>query len=366
MRNLDTPCLILDEARMMRNVKRLQTRAANLGVALRPHLKTAKSIDVARRTVQGYSRATVSTVKEAEVFAASGLQDIIYAVGISPDKLPRIQRLREAGHDVQVLLDSVQQANACVTRGVPAFIEIDSDGHRGGLQPDDPKLVEIGKILHANECLKGVLTHAGESYGAAAAEDRIKFAAIERDAALAAARHLTAAEIPCPTVSVGSTPTAHAATDLDGVTELRAGVYMFFDLVMAGIGACKIEDIALSVLTTVIGHQSDRGWIICDAGWMALSQDRGTATQDIDQGYGLVCTLDGTLIPELMVKSANQEHGKIAIRDAASAELPSLPIGSKLRILPNHACATAAQHDHYNVLFSDGKPIAKWPRFNGW
>ncbi|MEP5730196.1 MAG: alanine racemase [Sulfitobacter sp.] len=351
---------------MMRNVERLQARAASLGVALRPHLKTAKSIDVARHTLQGYSRATVSTVKEAEMFAASGLQDIVYAVGISPDKLPRIQRLREAEHNVKVLLDSVQQANACVAHGVPAFIEIDSDGHRGGLRPDDATLVEIGKILHAKGCLEGVLTHAGESYGASEPEERAKFAEIERDAAVSAARHLTNAGISCPTVSVGSTPTAHAATNLDGVTELRAGVYMFFDLVMAGINACKKDDIALSVLTTVIGHQPDRGWIICDAGWMALSRDRGTATQDIDQGYGLVCTLDGTLIPELMVKFANQEHGTIAIRDGASAELPSLPIGTRLRILPNHACATAAQHDHYNVLFSDGKPMAKWPRFNGW
>jgi len=134
---------------------------------------------VARRTVQGYSRATVSTVKEAERFAASGLQDIVYAVGISPDKLPRIQRLRAAGHDVQVLLDSVKQANTCAAQGVPAFIEIDSDGHRGGLRPDDPKLVEIGKTLHANGCLKGVLTHAGESYGAPAPEDRIKFAEMD-------------------------------------------------------------------------------------------------------------------------------------------------------------------------------------------
>ena len=99
---------------------------------------------------------------------------------------------------------------------------------------------------------------------------------------------------------------------------------------------------------------------------MALSRDRGTAMQEIDQGYGLVCTLDGTLIPELIVKSANQEHGTIAVRDGASVKLPSLPIGTKLRILPNHACATAAQHDHYNVLFSDGKPMAEWPRFNGW
>ena len=149
-------------------------------------------------------------------------------------------------------------------------------------------------------------------------------------------------------VSVGSTPTAHFAEKLDGVTEVRAGVFVFFDLVMAGIGVCRVEDIALSVLATVNGHRADKGWTLIDAGWMAMSRDRGTAKQPLDQGYGLVCDLDGRPIPDLIVVDTHQEHGVIAHRSGGKA--PALPVGTRLRILPNHACATGAQHEGYNVV----------------
>ncbi|MCA0273818.1 MAG: DSD1 family PLP-dependent enzyme, partial [Proteobacteria bacterium] len=164
----------------------------------------------------------------------------------------------------------------------------------------------------------------------------------------------------------GSTPTAHAARNLDGVTELRAGVYVFFDLVMAGIGVCRPDDIALSVLTAVIGHQRAKGWILVDAGWMALSRDCGTAAQAVDQGYGLVCDAEGRIIPDLIVTVANQEHGIIARRPGSMAVLPDLPLGMLLRILPNHACATAAQHSSYNVIPAEGGPLKVWDRFSGW
>lgn len=108
--------------------------------------------------------------------------------------------------------------------------------------------------------------------------------------------------------------TAHFARDLTGVTEVRAGVYAFFDMVMAGIGVCAIDDIAISVQTTVIGHQKERGWIMVDSGWMALSRDRGSANQAINQGYGLVCDVEGRVLDDLIVASANQEHGVIALR----------------------------------------------------
>ncbi len=136
------------------------------------------------------------------------------------------------------------------------------------------------------------------------------------------------AALPCPVVSVGSTPTAHFARDLLGVTEIRAGVYVFFDLVMAGIGVCTLDDIALSVLTTVIGHQNERGWIIVDAGWMALSSDRGTKNQSIDQGYGIVCDVDGRALQDLIVTTTNQEHGVIALRPGSLAQSPLLPVGT--------------------------------------
>ncbi|MFT8244142.1 DSD1 family PLP-dependent enzyme [Roseomonas sp. BN140053] len=372
---LPTPQLVLDEARMLRNVARLRARLAPHGVSLRPHLKTVKSVEVARRVLAGGNGpATVSTLQEAEVFAAAGIPDILYAVGIAPGKLNRVLALRATGCDLSVILDSREQAEAVAAASraagdpIPVLIEIDSDGHRAGLRPDDPALPAIGRILHAGgAALRGVLTHAGESYGVSGDEAHAAFAERERAAAVRAAETLRAAGLPCPTVSVGSTPTAHAARNLDGVTEVRAGVYVFFDLVMAGIGVCSTDDIALSVLATVIGHQRERGWILVDAGWMAMSRDRGTATQAVDQGYGLVCDAEGRVLGDLVMSAASQEHGTLSLRPGSTKVLPELPVGTRLRILPNHACATAAQFGDYAVLPAEaGAPLARWSRFGGW
>ncbi|WP_235815528.1 alanine racemase [Cypionkella psychrotolerans] len=265
-----------------------------------------------------------------------------------------------------MILDRIEQASTAAQAGVPALIEIDSDGHRGGRRPDEPVLVEIGRILHAKDAQRGVMTHAGENYNVRGNAAHAEFAERERSAAVSAAHALRGAGLPCPVVSVGSTPTAHAARDLIGVTELRAGVYMFFDLVMTGIDVCTVDDIALSVLTTVIGHQQDKGWIMIDAGWMAISRDRGTAAQEVDQDYGVVCDADGRVIDDLIVSCANQEHGIISLRLGAKGPLPELVVGTHLGILPNHACATAAQYDRYNVLLSTGGALKVWHRFGGW
>lgn len=374
--SLPTPCLLLDEGRMRRNVARLRERLDALGVAARPHLKTAKSLEVARRVLSdgGTGPATVSTLKEAEVFAGAGVRDIVYAVGVAPQKLPRVLALRAAGCDLSVILDSREQAAAVAEASrqsgdpVPALVEIDSDGHRSGLLPDDPEVVAVGRVLTDGGAeLRGVLTHAGDSYGVVGAEALAAFAERERLAVVSAAEALRAAGLPCPVVSVGSTPTAHFARDLAGVTEVRAGVYVFFDLVMAGVGVCTTDDIALSVLTTVIGHRRERGWVIVDAGWMALSRDRGTASQRVDQGYGVVCDIEGRVLEDLIVEATNQEHGIVALRPGSGARLPELPVGTRLRVLPNHACATAAQFDAYEVLPLDGgATLARWPRFRGW
>ncbi len=373
--DLQTPCLILDEARMQRNISRLRDRAQGLGVVLRPHLKTAKSVDVARQLLEGGNGpATVSTLREAEIFAEAGVHDILYAVGIAPGKLGRVADIRAGGCDLTVILDSPEQAQAIAEftastgQVIPAMIEIDSDGHRGGLLPDDAALIKVAQVLaDAGGAFRGVLTHAGESYGAPGRAAQAEFAEKERAAVVQAAANLARAGLDCSVVSVGSTPTAHAAENLEGVSELRAGVFTFFDLVMAGIGVCDVDDIALSVLTTVIGHQREKGWILVDAGWMAMSRDRGTANQAVDQGYGLICGEDGKVLPDLVLSAANQEHGTITVRAGSGGKLPDLPVGTRLRVLPNHACATGAQHSRYNVVPAQaGQPLMQWERFSGW
>jgi D-serine deaminase-like pyridoxal phosphate-dependent protein len=360
---------------MQGNIRRLQVHLDKLRVASRPHLKTAKSVDIARQMLSdGYGAATVSTLKEAEIFAAAGIGDILYAVGITPQKLSRVLEIRATGCDLMVVLDSLDQAKAVCAASrqggdtIPVLIEIDSDGHRSGLSPNDPMLVDVGRVLiDGGAALRGVMTHAGESYKALGRQALAAFAEQERLAAVTAANPLRVASLPCPIVSVGATPTAHFARDLSGITEVRAGVYVFFDLVMAGIGVCSIEDIALSVLTTVIGHQRHRGWTIVDAGWMAMSSDRGTAKQAVDQGYGVVCDIEGNVLDDLIMISASQEHGILALRPGSSASFPELPIGTVLRILPNHACATASQFGEYQVIAADSRAgLIQWPRFQGW
>ncbi|MBP7340445.1 alanine racemase, partial [Niveispirillum sp.] len=302
---------------MDRNIARLRQRLDALGVSLRPHLKTAKSVDVARRVMgSAAGPATVSTLKEAEYFAAAGVRDMIYAVGIVPGKLGKVLQLRRKGVDIAVVLDTVEQAEAVAAasraagQAIPALIEIDCDGHRSGVLPGDAaSLLAIGRALADGAELRGVLTHAGASYGARTEQALIEAAAQERRAVVQAAETLRSAGHSCPVVSLGSTPTAHFATDLTGVTEVRAGVFVFFDLVMAGIGVCKVDDIALSVLATVIGHQREKGWILVDAGWMAMSQDRGTSKQPVSQGYGLVCDSSGRPYGDIILADANQEHG---------------------------------------------------------
>jgi D-serine deaminase-like pyridoxal phosphate-dependent protein len=373
--DLATPCLVLDADRMERNIARLRTRLDGLGVSLRPHLKTAKSVEVARRVMTSpVGPATVSTLKEAEQFVAAGVKDIIYAVGIVPAKLPQVLALRAQGADIAVVLDTVEQAQAVARASrnagtrIPALIEIDCDGHRSGVLPGDKqRLVEIGRALQDGAELRGVLTHAGGSYAARGAQALRQCAEAERRSVVDAAAILREAGLACPVLSVGSTPTAHHATQLDGVTEVRAGVFVFFDLVMAGIGVCQVEDIAVSVLATVIGHQRDKGWILVDAGWMAMSQDRGTSRQAVNQGYGLVCDAAGIPYADLIVGDANQEHGIITVRPGSNGVLPDLAIGDRVRILPNHACATSAQHRGYHVVRgTSGKVEAEWLRFGGW
>jgi D-serine deaminase-like pyridoxal phosphate-dependent protein len=374
----DTPFAALDVSRLDRNLARLRAHLDSLGVPLRLHVKTAKSVEVVSRAFAGgVGPITVSTLAEAELFAAAGYTDMVYAIGLAPAKLPRVLALRERGVDLAVLLDSVEQARAVADasrragHSIAALIEIDVDGHRAGRRPDDAAVVEIGQVLAAGAELRGVLTHAGESYKAETLEGQRRAAEVERDGVVRAAERLRSAGLPCPVVSVGSTPTAFAATDLTGVTEVRAGVYVFFDLVMAGLGVCALDDIALSVVTTVIGHQPDKGWAITDGGWMATSRDRGTAAQRVDQGYGLVADLDGKLLPDVVMVAASQEHGILAAREGSGAVLPDLPVGTRVRILPNHACATAAQHLVYQVVDEtspDGPTAvqATWPRLGGW
>ncbi|MCG3183953.1 MAG: D-threo-3-hydroxyaspartate dehydratase [Planctomycetes bacterium] len=343
-------------------------RAAGLGVKLRPHLKTAKSAEVARVATAGqFSGITVSTLAEARYFLAHGFADITYAVGLAPARIEEALALVRDGAKLNVLTDNSavaaelarRAAAASIPRPLGVLIEIDCGDGRGGVLPDAQELLKLAALLDApNLLLAGVLTHAGHSYGCGSAEAIAQVAEQERAAAALAAERLRGAGYTCETVSVGSTPTATHARDLRGVTEMRPGVYMFGDLDQVGLDSLPLERVAVSVLASVIGVYPDR--VLIDAGGLALSKDTSAQRHGTDIGYGLVMNVQGELLPGAHVAKANQEHG--IVRGLKAAIVP----GDRLRVLPNHICMTAAAHPGYYVVDAGTEVLARWPRVNGW
>lgn len=370
-----TPRLLLDEDRLKQNAARMRARCAQLDVALRPHLKTAKSVDVARIAAGGEcGPITVSTLAEAEYFAAAGWRDILYAATITPSKLARVHRIQsEHAALVLILLDDRKAAAAVANEAAmlggdfAVLIEVDCGEHRSGVAPASPEMVELAETIRAATPylrLEGVMTHAGHSYALDIPSDIAALAETERKAAVSSAEMLRAHGHTCATVSVGSTPTLLLAEHLSGVTEARAGIYLFWDLAQLSRGICAEADIAVSVVATVIGHQHSGPSLVLDAGALALSKDVGANRFMPDAGYGWVCnarTLER--FASLSVAMVHQEHGTVPVPDESWFE--RLPIGSLVRVIPNHACLTCAAYPAYDVL-RKGEAVDRWPRISGW
>lgn len=372
---LTTPRLILDADRLERNAARMRAHCDGLGVTLRPHLKTAKSIDVARIAADGgRGPITVSTLAEAEYFAAAGWRDILYSTAIAPAKLARADRIqRDHGARLLFVIDDREAAAAIGSEAAAlgarfgVLIEIDCGEHRSGVEPASDELAAIADAIGA--CapqleLMGVMAHAGHSYAFDDPAPIRALAEVERLAAVSSAELLRTRGHPCPIVSIGSTPTVLFAGHLHGVTEVRAGIYLFCDLSQLSRGVCAEDDLAVSVLATVIGHQRRGPSLILDAGALALSKDIGANRFMPDAGYGLVYDA-ATLKPlgSLAVSTVHQEHGNVPVPD--ESWFARLPIGSLVRILPNHACLTCAPYASYDVLRA-GQLSEQWPRIGGW
>jgi len=369
---LETPRLILDLDRLERNCAAMRARCDALGVALRPHLKTAKSVDVARIATNGAGGITVSTLKEAEHFASAGYRDILYAATIVPGKLAHAARIMEMGCDLLLVTDSpdvISTASRFATERkitLSFLIEIDCGEHRGGLPAGSPEIVALARAIAAAPGLRlrGVMTHAGHSYGPSDPAGVIPIAAAERDAAVNAAEAIRAAGLPCDIVSIGSTPTVLYADHLRGATEVRAGIYMLWDLAQLSRKVCHIDDIAVSVLTSVIGHNRAGRSLILDAGALALSKDIGANKYLPDAGYGYVCDVrTAARLGKLSVDFVHQEHGTVTLDD--ETWFARLPVGSLVRVLPNHACITCAGYEAFDVVRGE-QVVARFPRVNGW
>lgn len=355
---LDTPALLVDKAIMEQNIFEMMKKAQQAGVKLRPHTKTHRTPEVARRQVMaGAAGITVAKVGEAEVMAAYGLTDIFIANQIFGEQ--KFLRLREIHRKVKVAVgvDNREQIEGLSrvfgTEPVPldVLIEIETGEERTGVLPGEPALALARLIMETPGLkLRGLFSHEGHAYGASSPEAcRDIFRKSQQDT-LDSAHLLQTKGIAVDEVSIGSTPSLMHGEILPGITEIRPGTYVYMD---AAQGSC-IQDYskcALTVLATVISKPV-QGRVVVDAGVKALTAF--TRAQGIchTPGHGIVKEL-GT---DIRLKKLYDEHG-IIIGDEAYAKLE---IGEKISIIPNHACPTCNLYDKIYMV-ENGFVAAEWP-----
>jgi D-serine deaminase-like pyridoxal phosphate-dependent protein len=345
----------------------MRAKALVAGVVFRPHVKTHKTIEGARlQHGESDGPITVSTLAEAEFFAAAGFDDITWAVPLAP---PKLERCLGVAHTARlVLLVDHPAAVAALgefansrERDFDVMLKVDCGYHRAGVDPDARSSVELALSIARSTRLRlrGLLTHAGHSYHANGPDEIAAIAEAERGAVARLAATLEGEGVHGLTRSVGSTPTMSVAP-IEGVDEVRPGNYIFYDAFQAAIGSCRLSDCAAFVVATVIGVNAGRRECIVDAGALALSKDAGPVHVDPAFGYGVVCRLDGVPRSARLV-SLSQEHGIVRWSEAES--LPS--IGDRFRVVPNHSCLTAALYETYLVM-DGGAIVEEWRPCRGW
>ena len=356
-----TPAVLVDEARLDQNLRAMASRATGRGLALRPHAKTHKSVEIARRQLgHGAAGISVATLGEAETFADAGLAEVFVAYPLWVD-LDRAPRLRALAGRIRLMagvdsLASVHQLAEAV-RGhaeLRVLVEVDCGLRRSGVAPADAGQIAAA-AARAGLAVEGVFTFPGHSY---APGMPAQAAADEAAALSAAAGSLAAAGLPCPVRSGGSTPSAgqtirasQAASSGAGgqgggaVTELRPGVYAFNDAQQVILGSCTLDDVALSVLATVVSTPAPDRFVL-DAGAKVLGYDRPAWTP----GHGLL-----PAFPEATVTGLWEHHAV-----AATGTGPRPAVGDRVVVIPNHVCTTVNLVSELHVV-QDGQVTERWP-----
>lgn len=362
--NVETPAVLLDEARLTANLRAMQDRAQRHGVALRPHAKTHKSLEIGRRQVElGASGVTVATVDEAQVFIEGGFRSITVARPVvSPSKWDRLLSAAKAqGTDVCVVTDSkngIQVAGertAAHNQTAGLYLKIDVGLHRCGLLPEDPRIGALAGMIHdhVNLEFRGILSHAGHVYGSKSRTEAAEIAEEERRTMVAVRDALQSDGLPVRAVSVGATPAVLATECFEGISEIRPGNYVFLDLLPVRVGVARLSDVALSVLATVISR--NESYYVTDAGSKTLTSDTGVHGMTGNQGFGLAYPETEFLESdrEMIVEKVSEEHGMVRRNGV------DLAIGSKIRVVPVHSCPVANLSRSYTVLTPDG--LESWP-----
>lgn len=359
---IDTPQMLLDKGRLENNIQHISQLADAQNVKVRPHIKTHKSIEIFQlQQDAGAVGITASKTEEALTFIENGVKSVTVAYPLVVES--KLDRLIAASRDVdlRLIVDSfagVETISRVATRHnktVDIFLKIDVGLHRCGVTEDNPHLVELATAIDAAPGLHliGLLSHAGHVYGAPTADD-VRNSAREECHILNRVRDtLEANGLQISEVSVGSTPTVLASDTYDGITEIRPGNYAFMDRTPLRFSLIGLNQIALTVLATVVSANSD--YFIIDTGSKTLSTDQGAHGITGMEGFGLAYPLNrfGEQSGEMIIAKLSEEHGFVVRRDF------DLPIGAKIRVVPNHSCVVANLADTYAVV-ADDKIVDAW------
>jgi D-serine deaminase-like pyridoxal phosphate-dependent protein len=345
-----TPYIEVDEVRLDRNLAAMQARADRAGVRLRPHIKTHKSLEIARRQIAlGAVGLTAAKPSEARIFVEGSFPDITLAYPIvtaaSLDDLlesagSRGARIACVAADA-VGVAAVETAAARHRARLACYLKVDVGLGRVGVKPDDPNAVAMARLIADSPHLAfaGLLSHAGHVYAATGNDGIAAIAAREAQDLLSLRQRLDRAGLDVPQVSTGSTPTVLGAPIQAGAEEIRPGNYAFLDLTALRLNVCRPDDLALSLITRVVAVNGP--YAIIDAGSKALSSDLGPHSTG-GSGYGIALAAGaGAEGMAYKVERLSEEHGFVSHK----GNPPS--VGSLLRIFPNHSCAVVAQFDRY-------------------
>ncbi|MFF2483307.1 alanine racemase [Paenibacillus sp. NPDC058071] len=348
----ETPCIIINGAKVAGNIAGMAEAAARSGVKLRPHAKTHKLPEVAAKQIAaGADGITVAKLSEAEVMADSGIDNIFIAYPIvSPAKLERAVRLASRGVRLILAVDSLEgamllsQAAAAGGMELEARLEIDTGLHRTGVLPQDAAELALKIDAMDGIRLSGIFTYRGAMLDGKSTLD-IRAAGHEEGRMMAeAARALRDAGLDIADVSVGSTPTAAYAAEIDGVTEIRPGTYIYQDRMQVGFGVCAFDDCAGAVWVTVVSRPSAE-LIVVDGGSKTFATDVQPNNPPLHlRGFGHIIGDEHAVLERM-----NEEHGMIRI--AADS---AYRVGDRIAIIPNHICSTVNLHNFVYWEESDG------------
>jgi D-serine deaminase-like pyridoxal phosphate-dependent protein len=347
--DVETPAAVVDRTTLRANVTTMQAAMDRAGIDLRPHAKTHKCVEVARLQLDaGAHGLTVGTLGEAEVFADAGVEDIFVAYPVYADG-SRDKRLRDlhervrfaVGVDSEEGIAALGRATQGAATALDVMIEVDSGGHRTGVEPTD-----VARLARAAERvglrIRGVFTHGGHGYRggparADAARDEVEFLARARD-------ELERAGFTADVLSAGSTPTTELSARAP-VTEQRPGTYVFNDAQQVVLGAVPPTAVAFVVVATVVSA-SVPGQVIVDAGAKAVSRD----AHPILPGFGWLADRG------LPLRTMNDYHGFVDVPEGSSAP----EVGDRVVIVPNHVCPTVNLYDEL-IVVEDGSVVDTWP-----